>query len=237
MDFLRTAEVVSVKSIPEGVTRPLKILLERDGFRMHAAFRHVDMYKKQWKSADGIKLHFRDSCRFEIAAYLLGRMFSIENIPPVVDREIEGRKGTLQAWVEQAMTESLRAERQLEAPAPKRWTLQYQVMWLFDNLAYNDDRNKGNILIDSDWNLWMIDATRAFRPVSRLKSAKVIRHCERRTWDLLQAVPDAVLKQQLGPYLDSFEISALLKRRRLLVEHLQDQIRSRGEAAVLFDRY
>ena len=36
LEFLRTAEVVSIKTIPTGVTKPQKVLLEKDGVRMNA---------------------------------------------------------------------------------------------------------------------------------------------------------------------------------------------------------
>ncbi len=237
LDFLRTATVISTKTIPVGVTRPLKVLLERDGVRMHSVFRHVDLFKKQWRSREGIKTNFRDSCRFEVAAYELGRLLGIDNIPPVVEREVEGRKGTLQAWVEGAMTEVTRKEKGLEPPEPSRWMFQYQVMWLFDNLIFNDDRNKGNILIDQNWNLWMIDATRAFRPVNHLRNPRIVRHCERGVWERLNSVTDDEIRRRLDPYLGSFEMSCLLKRRQRLVEHLEELIRTRGEEVVLFDRH
>ncbi len=237
LDFLRTATVVSTQAIPVGVTRPLKVLLERDGLRMHSVFRHVDLFKRHWRSREGMKTNFRDSCRFEVAAYELGRLLGIDNIPPVVEREVEGRKGTLQAWVEGTMTEAGRKEQGLEPPEPSRWMFQYQVMWLFDNLIYNDDRNKGNILIDRDWNLWMIDATRAFRPVDALRNPRIVRYCERRIWERLRSVSDEEIRERLDPYLGSFEMSCLLKRRQRLVRHLEELIRLRGENVVLFDRH
>jgi hypothetical protein len=33
-------------------------------------------------------------------------------------------------------------------------------MRAFDQLIYNTDRNLGNLLIDGDWRIWMIDHTR-----------------------------------------------------------------------------
>ena len=36
--FLQTAQVISSESIGEGITRPRKVLLEKDGVRMHAEF-------------------------------------------------------------------------------------------------------------------------------------------------------------------------------------------------------
>ena len=39
-------------------------------------------------------------------------------------------------------------------------------MWhvrMFDQLIYNVDRNLGNLVIDKNWTIWMIDHSRAFR--------------------------------------------------------------------------
>lgn len=146
-EFLQTARIEKARVLSSGVTRPIKLGLVKDGVRMNAVVRHVNVFRQRWDSPHGIKLNFRDSYLFECASYRLGRLLGIDNIPPVVEREVEGRKGTLQVWVEGAMTEVTRKERGLEPPEPSRWMFQYQVMWLFDNLIFNDDRNKGNILI------------------------------------------------------------------------------------------
>ena len=43
------------------------------------------------------------------------------------------------------------------------------MMYLFDELISNIDRNQGNIVYTKDWRLWLIDHTRAFRKNSTLK--------------------------------------------------------------------
>ena len=35
-------------------------------------------------------------------------------------------------------------------------------MKMFDNFICNKDRNAGNLLVDDDWNLYLIDHSRAF---------------------------------------------------------------------------
>lgn len=235
LEFLRTADVVSIEDIPVGVTKPKKVLLEKDGIRMNSAFRHLDVFKKRWKTSRGLKINFRDSYLFEVAAYKLSRMLGLDNIPPVVVREIEGKEGSLQAWVEQSMTERTRSEKDIDPPSPMEWMYQHQIMRLFDNLIFNDDRNKGNILIDKDWKLWMIDATRAFRPTDELKNEKTIRYCERTVWERLQAMDEEQVKESLDDYLGTFELRTLLKRRKKLIEHVQSLIEDRGEEVVLFE--
>lgn len=233
--FLSSAEVLSITPIPVGITHPRKILLEKDGIRMHAIFRDVDVYKARRKTPRRLELDFRDYCLFEVAAYRMGKLLGFDNIPPAVERTIGGKRGSLQAWVERAMTETKRAQRDLVPPVPRSWAMQYQIMWLFDNLIANDDRNQGNILIDSHWGVWMIDATRAFRPARELKNPSIIRFCEREIWQRLQTVPDETIKASLRPYLSGTAVRSLLERRRILVEHIRTLIQSRGEDLVLFD--
>ena len=52
----------------------------------------------------------------------------------------------------------------LTAPNQVTWRQEYAILQVFDQLIYNTDRNLGNLVITTDWRVWMIDHTRAFRP-------------------------------------------------------------------------
>ncbi len=70
--FLQTAQVISSESIGEGITRPRKVLLEKDGVRMHAKFSDFHEERNVKKLRDGsTKFSFRDQAVFECAAYEL----------------------------------------------------------------------------------------------------------------------------------------------------------------------
>ena len=61
-------------------------------------------------------------------------------------------------WIENvAMDEVERLKRKAEDPDKDRWSRQYVIMQVFDQLIANTDRNQTNILYDKDWKLWMID--------------------------------------------------------------------------------
>ena len=45
-------------------------------------------------------------------------------------------------------------------------------MRVFDELIANTDRNLGNMLIDRQWKLWLIDHSRAFRLHETLPSRR-----------------------------------------------------------------
>ena len=235
LEFLRTARVLSIKEIGEGITHPRKVLLEKDGIRAHAIFREINEEKIMARMRGGqTEMMFRDSFIFECAAYELSRLLGLDNVPPVVERRIGGASGSLQMWVEKAMTETVRTKRNLTPPDPTRWRRQVGMMWVFDNLVYNTDRNLGNILIDANWNLWMIDHTRAFRRREELRNPGGVVECERNFWEKLQMLDADLVRQRLKKYLRPSEIEALCKRRAKLVEHIQKLIGEKGQAHVLF---
>ncbi len=235
-EFLRTAAVVSEEVTCRGITKPLKLLLEKDGVRAHAVFRHVDKCKTgRAKANHKLYLDARDSFRYELAAYELSRLLGLDRVPPVVKRKHGHMEGSLQLWLEQTITESTRRALQLEPPDLQRWQAQWQQLTLFDSLVANRDRNLGNTLIDSSWTLWYIDHTRAFvTSASPLFKGRVLR-CERNLWQVLRDQDHKTVRERLAPHLTPFEIDALLQRWTTLVKHLEKQIAQRGERSILYD--
>ena len=194
--------------------------------------------KPQATLANGeVQYDFRDDCRFELAAYRLSKMLGLDNIPPVVKRKVEGDTGTLQVWVENAMMEKKRSKEKIRPPKRMHWTRQWQTLRLFDSLIDNSDRNLGNILIDADWKLWMIDHTRSFGRAKKLRNAPLIRQCRRDLWERLQGLDREVLKKECKNVLRGVQIKALMARRDLLVQHIQKLIDEKGEDRVLFSQF
>jgi len=134
----------------------------------------------------------------------------------------------VQFWIKQGNRSNL------QAPHVWSWGMQNRMVQLFDQLVYNDDRNPGNLLIDPDWKIWMIDHTRCFRTFSDLPAPEKIRFCEKGLWENLKNLDEVVVKERLKDLLKSSEIKALLKRREKLVKHIQGLIDQNGEGAVLF---
>ena len=234
-EFLLTADVVSVKRAPEGTTAPQKVLLEKNGIRMYACFRYVSVNQREIRLQSGaLKFNFRDDAIFEIAAYRLARLMGYPNVPPTVVRRIQGRQGTLQAWVPDCMTEETRIKQKKQAKNVWRWAMQVQAMQLFDSLIYNEDRNLGNVLIDPDWDIWMIDHTRAFRVYDQPADLDQVKCVEKGVWQRLNSVSDQEIEDTLAPYLGGAQIRTLLARRACIVEHLDSLIREKGECRVLY---
>jgi hypothetical protein len=231
-EFLRTAAVKSMKEAGGGINNPYKVLLEKDGVQMHAIFRDVDEEKDNAKFATGRReAFFRDSYLFELAAYDLAQMLGLDNVPPVVRRRINGKNGSLQLWIEQAFTETKRQKEKIRPPDVSQWNRQVQMMHAFDSLIYNDDRNMGNVLIDKNWKLWMIDHTRAFRRYNELKEPEKLVLVNLEFLEALKALNREEVKAVLKESLRAHEIEGVLRRRDKLVQVLEGVIAQRGEKA------
>ena len=231
--FLHTARVVSSKQIGQGVTGVRKVLLEKDGLRVNAVFRDVRINETRTLPT-GTRVAFRDDYIFECAAYELSRLLGLDNVPPTVEREILGEKGSLQLWIEGAVTETERRDQGYTLLDEESLRQHWQVMLLFDNLIFNDDRNRGNYLYDPKGKLWMVDHTRSFRTDEELPYPSGILYSERRLWEGLQKLESSVMRTQLQKYLGPSELESLIKRKDRLVEYIREMIAERGEEDVLF---
>ena len=237
-DMMGSARVVSRKLIGRGISGTEKLTLEYDNTRFHAAFRTIDLTVRPSLSGrvERSTMKYRDAAIFESAAYELSELLGIGRVPPVVERHIDTTSGTVQIWMEETRPEvELLKRKELHPPDVARWLQQKQIMYLFDSLIANRDRNQGNILIDHSWTLWFIDHTRAFMRFSELLYRDKLTACERGLWSSLREIDDGTLRQRLEPYLERQEIAKLLTRRRKLVRHIQSLIDKNGEDAVLFD--
>lgn len=236
-DFLQTAEILEIDRIGSGVTNPRKLLLHKHGIRFHAHFQSHDDARDRIRVESGVvELNFRDSYKFNIAAYELSRLLGMSNVPPSFPRTVRGESGAITLWLEGVFTDESRRTDRVSPPQPRRWQRQLVGMWIFDELIGNTDRNPGNILIDRDWRIWLIDHTRAFRLWRKLEySGHTIPSCERRLWEALRTVTDQQIQTALKPWLETSEISAVLGRRRLLVDHIEALIEAKGQEVAIFD--
>lgn len=234
MEFMRTAKVVSVREIGEGLTKPEVVMLEKEGIQMRAQFQSHNEKQDVVHLSTGTEMGFRDTYLFNIAAYKLGVMLGLDNIPPSIRRKVKGKWGSLTLWLEKTMTEKQRRARKIVNPGVLRWNLQMYRMWLFDELIANIDRNQGNILIDEGWNVWMIDHTRAFRRGNKLLRPERIRRFDRKLWDKIQALDEEEVKTRLKKWLRGSEIKAIFKRRDELAKYIQKLVDERGKAQIFY---
>ena len=237
--FLSTAAVVSMKRIPVGVSDPRKMLLAGQGVRLHAVFKNIDQKKRNIRDTTAgkskIYLMWRDWYGYDVAAYHVDRLLGNDRVPPIIGRTIKRTEGSVQIWLEGAITENERREKAFAPPDIARFNQQKEILHVFDNLVGNRDSNLGNALIDPNWRLWFIDCSRCFGTSEELLYPEAITHCERRLWNVLRNLDGTEVTQRLAPYLSTGEISALMVRRDKLVEYIQALMDEWGEGSILFD--
>ena len=231
MEFLRKAKVTKRSDIGTGINRFKKCMLEKDGVRANAIFRDVDVTERNSRVGDRQYFIFRDSYLFECAAYHLCRLLGINNIPPVVLRSFGRTKGSLQLWIEDVRDED---DEDFAPPSPLAWARQFQEMRLFDNLIFNVDRSAGNILVTQDYTLIMIDQTRGFQQFNTLLTPDSLKNVRRETWEKLNSVSEEEFRGTVRKYLTSSELSSLVARWKLLIQHFEELIAHRGEELVVY---
>jgi len=86
----------------------------------------------------------------------------------------------------------------------------------------------------SDWKMWMIDHTRAFRLGKDLLKPQQLERVERTLLDRMRELSEPKLTEAMDKSLTKQEIEALLARRDAIVKLFDDRIAQRGEAAVIY---
>ena len=222
-DFLINAEIVKVETLGKGITRPKRVTLEREGMRLRGIFKDVSFNETRMGNT---VVEFADHWYNEVAAYRLDRLLDLQVVPVTVEREIEGRRGSLQFWVEGLINWRTVAEQGLE---PGDWCAmepQYQLLKVFDALIYNLDRTQENLTFaKSDWILILIDHSRAFAGKPRI--------LQKNQSDYLQVTPAMARRLQglnseqletvLSPYLSQSQIRGLLARRDILLRDYMEK--------------
>jgi hypothetical protein len=235
--FLREARIARVTDLPIGVTQPRKVTLELDGVTHMAAFKIIDVDKPgaTQLSNGTFEVAFQDSWKTEIAAYEIDRTIGLGMVPATVERTIRGKKGSLQWWVESMMPEAERIKQSVRPPDMDTWNKAVYKMRLFDKLIYNVDRHMNNILVTADFDLRLIDHSRAFRPFDELKAPDDLTMFSRSLLAGLERLEFDDLKSRLKKYLRDGQIRSMLKRRDAILALVKARVAKEGEAAVLYD--
>ena len=170
-----------------------------------------------------------------MAAYKVNEILGLYNIPPTVYREVEGKSGSVQLWMEKTTKEVDRREKGITPPDVTSWNRQSHDMRVFDNLINNIDRNQSNILIDKDWNLWLIDQTRSFAMDESLPSPEEVERCSRSLYNALKEMDEDLVRETLGSLLRAAEVDAFFVRREKLLKILEDRVADVGESNVFYN--
>ncbi len=234
--FLHSARIVKFHALSMGITNSERATLEQDGISHDAHVQHIDVYKLQYQTVMGTELNFKDTWKFNMAAYKMDRLLEMGMIPATVERHTESKDASVTWWIDDAvMTEGQRMQKKLEPPDVDLWNRQMWVLRVFDQLISNQDRNLGNVVIDKSWNIWLIDHTRAFRAGKNLLDQKNLDRCDRSLLAAIRKLNRTQVTVALSPYVGKMEIDGLMARRDKIVAFFDKKIKQQGEDAVLYD--
>lgn len=234
-EFLSTANIANQRELYPGAKHSWRVSLA-DGKREHDAAVEAQV---------GSDLSQRNY-KHNVAAYELNKLLELNLVPPSVERSVHDQPASVTWWLDDvAMSEVARRRKQIAPPDPDVWNKQMQAVRVFDELISNAYRNVSpayytstiwdNLLITSDWKIWLIDHTRTFGISTQLDNLQSLTRCDRTLLRNLRQLNKEVFKQKLGRYLAAGQLDALEVRRELLVKHFSERIAQEGEGAVLYD--
>ena len=235
--FLQNARIVKRHDIGKGITHPMRLTLTDGTITHDAAFSSVNERIPIMRFDSGrTEIDFVDSYKYSVAAFRLAELLGLTDMMPVtVERVVDGQPGSVSWWVDDVkLDEGQRLKEKLSAPDPDAWNKQMYRMRLFTQLVADTDRNTGNVLITSDWRLWMIDFTRAFRRSHQLIAPGDVTRCDHELLSRLRTLTRASVSTQTRGVLGGAEIDALMARRDAILSLVDGLVQSQGEARVLY---
>ena len=215
--FIRDAPIERFEIVPIGVTHPKRAYLEPGGLVESVAWKvlppgHPNGYWESYKS--------------EIAAYELDKLLGLGMVPVAVEKKWKVEKAAAILWLD-----PIRSWKEMQdKPKPAKWVAQVARMKMFDDLIGNRDRNAGNLLVDDDWNLFLIDHSRAFIDDNRL--AVPLEHVDRGLWTKMLALDQPALESVLGAWIDRSSLRAIFTRRDKMKAAIEALVKAKGEKAV-----
>jgi hypothetical protein len=233
--FLLTAKVTAFKQSSKGITHPYRLTLSDGPVTHDGSFQSVDDRRNSVVLDDGsMQVNFRDSYHFNIAAYEIAKLVGLERMMPVtVERKWEGKTGSLTWWLKVKMDEKERRDKKIHPPDTEAWNLKMYRKRIFANLVGDTDPNLTNVLIDENWEIYMIDFSRAFRQTDDVDHTDLLR-CDRRLLEKMRSLKEDEIARAVGNHLTKPEISAVMKRRDKIVAYFEQMIKQKGESEALY---
>ena len=206
-EFLARSPVIAARELGKGSTRPLLVVLEKEG----------EVRRGVFKTVEGAS----DRYQHEVAAYQLDRALGLGMVPVTVLRTLDGQTGSLQAWVDGALDLEAAEGYNLQFFDSEGKASQLALARVFDALIGNAGRKPADILgLVRREQVMLIDHSKAFSssrelPVtldgqltipSRLAAA-------------LEGLNRAALVARLGKLISGEQIDALLARRDRILAH------------------
>jgi hypothetical protein len=235
-EFLLKANVVSSKQTSKGVTNPWRLTLSDGQLTHDGGFQSINQSKMTETFANGTtELMFRDTYHFNIAAYELAKLLGLEPMLPVtVERKWGGNTGSLTWWLSTKMDQGEMLKKKILPPDLDAWNKQMSRVQVFSQLIYDTDRNMTNMLVGENWEIYMIDFSRAFRLHKTLQDPKMLVRCDRQLLAKLRQLDPAEAERVTKPHLNKMELDALMARRDKIIAFFDQLIAQKGEDQVLY---
>jgi len=234
--FLLQAKIVDIREAGGGVTGSQRATLTDGMFTHDVHIQSVDITKPAFNAGRYSELNFKDTYRFNVAGYRLARLLGLNVVPMSVERTVNGDDAAVTWWVDDVqMDERERMKRKTMGPEPARTSNQLQLMYIWDELIQNRDRNQGNILWTNDWTMWLIDHTRAFRLGDELRKPEELRRIDRGLLARLKGLTEDSVAKAVADALHKSEQEAVLRRRDRIVKLFEERVAKVGDAAVFID--
>lgn len=238
-DLLKTADITNAEEIGEGITKPWRLHLNKSGEELSGC----------WKNPEGIQKGHLEGWRYEIAAYQMDKLLGLNMIPPTVEREYEGKRGSLQLWVDTEYSLLDIMEKGLPLPTKNPEATVFNrgkyLARAFDSLIANEDRTQQNVRYTKDWRTILIDHSRSFRSKKKYqkklmygktgsKEKKLFRKLPLSFVEKIRSLDFESIKNAVGPYLTDVEINAVLARKKLLLKEIDEMVEEMGQDKVLY---
>ncbi len=234
--FLVKADSIDQSRMNTGqaVTNPWVLTLSHNGVTNKAI----------WKNPSGRMKGYLENWKWEIAAYKLDKLLGLNMVPPTVEREFGGDRGSAQLWIEGCFTLKDKVQKKIKTPSYKvfHFNRAYYLQRAFDNLIANEDRHQNQYLITEDFRMLLIDHSRSFRTSGKFTKSLIFSKTTGKEMkqlpvvfvEKLRALDFAMIKEAVGEYLNEKEINAVLKRRDLILKAVDKLIEDLGEEKVLY---
>ena len=156
----------------------------------------------------------------DVAAYRLDLLLGLDAVPVAVVRKVDGDDGSLQFLPNNVIDETARSQSGRGGSANCPLNDQWEAMYVFDSLIYNEARTMSRMTYSTDrWELLLVGHQNAFSTKRGRPSylAPIELKINDAWLDALDSLTEEALEDKLGDVLRKKQREALLKRRDEIV--------------------
>jgi hypothetical protein len=234
--FLADAEITAKAGLQRGEQRAEIFELKSGRLNMRGVFKEIDEGRPRNGQAARRYQH-------EIAAYWMDRRLGLGMVPPVIQRTVDGKKGSLRAVIETAIdVVSIRSYTGLEQverdEALRRLAERYNLdlkelmgqaakVRTFDTLIGNPGRqDEDRLWIPRDRKVALVDHERAFAGTVDVDQSLLCEYLDPDFRLAIQSLQTEELRDGLSSFLSEEQISAILARRDLILKRCSPAVAS-----------